>query len=369
MKTIGIDVNVLKRKQRTGVELSVFLLLQAMFQFPLKDDEQVILYASGIVEDLGPLPQGWSWRVLDWPFSKGWTHGRLSIELLLSTPTVFFSPGHEVPILTGGANIVTTVHDLAFLRRPDLYSEAGRSRQKWALKNNVMNARKVIAISQVTKQDLVELAEVEAEMIDVIPLARPDMDQIEVDEAFLRQHSLTTKNYFVSIGRLERKKNIAFFIRAFSQWKETSNSSMKLVLAGSWGWGKEEIQRAVEQSSVAEDIILAGYISEREKSTLLTHARAYCFPSSYEGFGMPVLDAWSYKLPLIASDIPIFHEIAGDAALFAPEDSLQGWGDAFTKVIEGDCTELLLRGDKRLKDFSWEHTAQLTWQTLRASYA
>jgi len=369
MKTIGIDVNVLTRQQRTGVELYVFSLLQAMFLVPLQDDERVVLYASAVVEDLGPLPQGWSWSVLAWPFPKGWTHGRLSFELLTSPPTVFFSPGHEVPLMTGGARIVSTVHDLAFLRRPDLYSDSGRARQKWALNQNLMNAQRVIAISEVTKHDLVELKEVDDAIIDVIPLARPVAGDVEESVDILEKHQLDARGYFVSIGRLERKKNIAFLIQAFSRWKEASSSSMKLVLAGGWGWGKEAILAAARNSAYTEDIVFAGYITEEEKATLLTGAHGYCFPSSYEGFGMPILDAWYYRLPLIVSDIPIFREIAGDAALYAEEASLKDWENAFTKMTEEDNTKRLLLGEEHLKEYSWEKNAQLTWKTLRASYA
>jgi len=203
----------------------------------------------------------------------------------------------------------------------------------------------------------------------VIPLARPVAGDVEESVDILEKHQLDARGYFVSIGRLERKKNIAFLIQAFSRWKEASSSSMKLVLAGGWGWGKEAILAAARNSAYTEDIVFAGYITEEEKATLLTGAHGYCFPSSYEGFGMPILDAWYYRLPLIVSDIPIFREIAGDAALYAEEASLKDWENAFTKMTEEDNTKRLLLGEEHLKEYSWEKNAQLTWKTLRASYA
>ena len=119
MRTYGIDVNALARERYTGTERYVLELMHEMMRVPLEADERVWLYSSRRVEALGELPQGWEWRILKWP-GKGWTHIRLSWELLRRPPSVFFSPAHEIPLLHRRAKIVNTVHDIAFEIVPEV---------------------------------------------------------------------------------------------------------------------------------------------------------------------------------------------------------------------------------------------------------
>ena len=166
-----------------------------------------------------------------------------------------------------------------------------------------------------------------------------------------------------------KKKNIAFLIRAFSSWKQKTGKPHKLILAGSWGWGKEEIERAIAISNIKNDIILTGYLPEEQKGDLISRSSAYCFPSNYEGFGLPALDAFYYKVPLLAADLPIFHEVAGDAAYFAGVENLSAWMEGFDLAAKGELEHLINQGAERLAQFSWEHTAKGTWKSLRACYA
>ncbi len=355
---IGIDVNALTRKQRTGTERYLFSVLQEMMKSPLRPGEQVVLYSSTVVDDLGELPTGWSWRIIKWPFKKGWTHGRLSIELLVRPPDIFWSPVHEIPLFHRRAKIVATIHDVAFRRLPAVYSTQSSARQEWAVARAAKEAAAIISVSQTTKDDLIELYGLPAEKISVAHLAAEAMLLKKDDRPFNE-----ASKYFLTIGRLETKKNIANLVRAFGG----VGGDTKLILAGSWGFGAEEIQAAIAQSGAADRIVTPGYVSDEEAQRLLTSATAYVFPSYYEGFGMPALEAMRAGVPLVVSDIPALREVAGEAAIFVTPDDLDGWTVAMNKIIgdENLRRELIQKGSERVKMFSWDKTAQRTWEVLR----
>ena len=367
---IGIDVNALTRNQRTGTERYLFSVLREMMKSSLQPGEQVILYSSAVVADLGKLPAGWSWKILDWPLQKGWTHARLSFELLVQPPDVFWNPVHEIPTFHRHAKIVSTIHDVAFRRLPGIYSEKGTTRQEWAVARAVKESAAIISVSQTTKNDLVELYGLSAEKIFVTHLAVDETLHSMVDRPF----SEANENYFLTIGRLEKKKNIANLVRAFGRVVRDTppakgeQEGVRLVLAGSWGFGAEEIKEAIAESGCADRIITPGYVSDEEAHRLLAGAIAYVFPSYYEGFGIPALEAMQAGVPLIASDILALREVAGEAAMFVAPTDVEGWAVAMDQLLlnENLRLDLIKKGSERVKAFDWAKTADKTWEVLRA---
>lgn len=367
MTTYGIDVNCLTRTHRTGTERYVFSLISEMMKQPLRDDERVVLYSSREIEDLGSLPEGWTWKIVRWPFAKGWTHGGLSIELLTRTPDVFFSPAHEIPILHRPVKIVSTIHDVAFRRFPDLYAPGSTKRQEWAVSRAVRQASRIITVSQTTKDDLIDLYRVPERKITPIHLCN-DRDTSGSGDVLARL-GLESIPYVLSISRLEKKKNIVTLVKAFTRLKEAGGvKDTKLVLVGSYGYGREEIEAAIATSTVKSQIIVTGYLEDADAATLMSRASAYAFPTHYEGFGIPALEAMSAGVPLIASDVPALREVSADAALFVRADDVDGWSRALNMVLRDPviAEDLIVRGKERIKDFSWETTATKTWEVLRS---
>lgn len=367
----GIDVNVLTRPNRTGTERYVFELIQEMKKIPLRDGESVKLYSSEVLPELDPLPAGWSVEVLKWPLPfKGWTHGRLSLELLLRTPNVFFSPAHEIPLLHGRTKIVSTVHDVAFRRLEDIYPQQGKKRQEWAISQAIKKANKLIVISEATRDDLHELYGVSEDNMTIARLAvRPEYFQASPKQILttLDKYGIKPYEYFLSVGRVEKKKNIITLVKAFDRFKKETGSHQKLVLGGSLGFGGDEIETAIALSLFKDDIHVLGYVSEEDLVPLLRGANAYVFPSYYEGFGIPALEAMAAGIPLIASDIPALREVAKNAALFASPNSPAEWARHMETITVNQHlrNQLIDEGGARLEDFSWKHTAQKTWDTLR----
>jgi glycosyltransferase involved in cell wall biosynthesis len=182
------------------------------------------------------------------------------------------------------------------------------------------------------------------------------------------------------IGRLEKRKNLVNLIKAFevlnSKFPEQKNSQpkagppraekFKLTLVGKEGFGFEEIKKVVQKSPHKNDIILKGYISEQEKEKLYQDANIFILPSFYEGFGLPILEAMSYGLPVICSNTSSLPEIAGDAALLIDPNNPKEIAEAINKVFSDNNfkKEMIKKGFENVKRFSWEKCVKETLDAL-----
>lgn len=369
MITYGINAAWLHKPNATGVEKYVRQLFLAMLKEPLRQDECVVMYGQGSKPAWLVLPAGWSWKSLPFSLPGGWNHLRLSLELLLHPPTVFFTPAHEIPLFfRRRTKMVSTIHDVVFYSVPESYPPFQCKRQLWGAKRAVKYADRLVAVSQATKDELVRFFHATPEKITVSPLATTD-DLTATPGATERLH-LTKKKFFLFIGRLERKKNIVRLVRAFATLKRKLGTGhpVELVLAGLPGYGFEEIQQEIATSGCAESIRLPGYIDDGTRGALLENARALVFPSLGEGFGLPVLEAMSKGTAVIASDLPVLREVGGETALYVPVTDVQKLAQMMERVLVDDAlvSQLSAKGLERVKHFSWDVTAQKTWEAIRS---
>jgi glycosyltransferase involved in cell wall biosynthesis len=224
----------------------------------------------------------------------------------------------------------------------------------------------VIAVSETTKKDILKFFKVPAEKISVIPEADGLL------EAQKKPSLLEEKRpYFLFIGRLEKRKNIASLIKAFGLLRKERLFQPLLVLAGKPGFGFSEIEKEIAAlGSLKKDILLLDYVDEEEKSYLLRQAKALVFPSLYEGFGIPILEAMSAETPVITSNFGAMQETAGKAALLVnPFKPLEIAG-AMSKILHMPklAEDLKKEGKKRAQMFSWQKTAQQTLLLLEEVY-
>ena len=369
MKIYGIDAHLLLRQNATGVPRYAWFLLREMMKMPLADDERVVLYGHLPKPAELDLANGWSWKVLRWPLSRGWTHGRLSLEMILRPPTVLFVPGHEVPMLTRKSlAVVTTIHDVAFRVHRDVYDRAALHRQDLAVRRAISRAQILLTPSEATKADLALYYHVAADRV-VVTLLAPTMpisskDSVEV----LRKLQINKGQFVLSMSRLEKKKNTVLLIRAFAMLKRKfgAGSSLVLVLAGTFGFGEEEILRVIREENVADAVRLPGYVSDDDASMLLSNALCFAFPSVAEGFGIPVLEAMEHGTPVIASNIPVMREVCGSSAILVSPNDVSALAAAIESMMNAATRdEYINKGLENVKRFSWESTAQETWKALR----
>jgi len=370
MTTLGIDASALLKPNPTGVENYARFLLASMMAEPLAEGERVLLYARGEQPDGFMLPNGWEWKSLPFSMSKGWTHFRLSRELHEHSPDVFFSPAHEIPFATGTSKVVTTIHDVAFAVHPKLYSRLQNIRQRLAVRYAVSKASRIIAVSEVTKSDLAEYFKASAEKISVIHHA-PTMTEkptSEIIEAVLAKHHLEREKYFFYLGRIEDKKNVRVIVEAFNLYKLYKMTSVKLILAGGLSYGGAAIKTLAESSNASKDIVFLGYVDDADAPGLYAGALAFVFPSVAEGFGLPVLEAMSMGTPVLLSDIPVFHEVAGSAAIYVSSSDARAFAEKMKELAESAELRLSLRdrGLAQAEKYTWTETAKKTWIALRS---
>ncbi|MCB9420949.1 MAG: glycosyltransferase family 4 protein [Ardenticatenaceae bacterium] len=357
---IGIDASRAVTGQRTGTEAYAFFLVQALIPLAAQRGHQIRLYFN---QPPPPelFPENDFVEHITIPFPRLWTHVRLAWELYLRPPDLFFTPAHVIPYTYHGPSVVT-VHDLGYHYFPEAHPPRQLSYLRWSTRHNGRTARRIIADSEATKNDLIRFDEVEPDKIDVVypgrnPALRPLSDRMQTT-AVLQKYGITPP-YLLFLSTLQPRKNLVRLIQAYT----AANVLHQLVLAGKIGWLAEPILAEINnQSSIVNrqsSIVTPGFIDDDDKAALLSGATALLYPSLHEGFGFPVLEAQACGAPVLCANSSSLPEVAGDAALLVnPEDTA-----AITAGIKRLVSDPLLRhelaltGLENVRRFTWEATA------------
>ncbi|OGL61988.1 hypothetical protein A2839_02395 [Candidatus Uhrbacteria bacterium RIFCSPHIGHO2_01_FULL_47_10] len=378
--TYAIDAWSANQKKKSGVEMYAFQLIQAMKKHALQENEHVVLYSPVKLEGaLAELPNGWEEKTIAWPtksswFPVGWMQARMSLELFQHPPSLFFVPSQGLPRRLPGASypIVTTIHDLGFLRAPNLYDASSRKRLSKLTKRSVRGASHLITVSEFSKSEIISTYHTSPDRISTTPLAadtsiykRLSREQIEP----VLQRNRLGKHFFLYVGRLDQKKNVETIIRAFDQFKQNRGvgDPFELVLVGEPGFGFASMKNWIDHSSSKHQIHTLGYLDDADVAVLMNAATAFLFPSWYEGFGIPNVEAMLCGTPLVVSDIPAHREIIGDAALFVDPSEPELWERAMRQIAEDASVreQLIQKGSVRGTMYDWNKTAAKTWEILR----
>lgn len=369
---IGIDGSRVVTGQRTGTEAYATFLLQALIPVAAAQNHRIRLYFN---QPPPPqlFPQMSKVEQVVIPFPRLWTHLRLAAELHLRPPDVFFTPAHVIPVSYFGT-AVATIHDLGYHHFPQAHTRRQLAYLRWSTRHNGRRARRVIADSQATKQDLIRLDGISADKIDVIypgidPSLQPVTD-VDLITAVTQKYQIT-RSYLLFLSTLQPRKNLVSLIQAYS----ASNVPHQLVLVGKPGWLAQPILDEVEnhQSKIENrqsKIVLTGFVDEKDKAALLSGATAVLYPSLYEGFGFPVLEAQACGTAVLTANSSSLPEVAGDAALLVdPLDTA-----AITQAIQTLVNDEMLRqtlvqkGFENVERFSWADTAVQVLHTLEKAH-
>jgi glycosyltransferase involved in cell wall biosynthesis len=371
MALIGIDASRANAHERTGTEWYAYYLIQALKKIRIPGLE-VVLYSKKFLRDgLEQFPDGWSGRILTWRFARFWNQLRLSWEMRKHPVDLLFQPTHTLPLIRP-KRVVTTLHDIGFERLPGLYSPAERRYHRQSAKLAVRAASRLLTVSEFSKREIMEVYKVPAERITVTPLAydpakyRPDLPE-DHKAAVLEKYRLS-RPFFIYVGRLEEKKNITNLLHAFSifkGWRGTGDP-VKLLLIGKPGFGFEKIKAEIKKRQLETHLLMPGYVPEEEIPALMASADALLFPSRYEGFGLPILQAQACGTPVVTSNVASMPETAGAGAVFVqpeePEDIALGMKKLMDESSYRD--RLRLAGFENLRRFTWDETARLTMNAL-----
>ncbi|MFA5954620.1 MAG: glycosyltransferase family 1 protein [Patescibacteria group bacterium] len=359
---IGIDASRANKIQKTGVEWYSYHVIEELKRvIPL--EVTVRLYSDqALTHDLAYLPPNWESLVLRWPPRYLWTVLRLSFEMLVRKPDLLFVPGSALPFMLPKRTI-TTIPDIGYVRLPSAY----RARSRWYLHLNVRRAVKrcwrIITVSEYSKRELINVYGIESRRVAVTLLA-PHLSTKSDEGKLSNSNCLISGPYFIYLGRYEKKKNVDGIVQAFARFREV-NPDYKLVLVGSRGYGAELIDQILKKIG-SERIVVLPWVKDAERMALLTGARALLFPTRYEGFGMPILEAFSVGVPVVATSGGAAEEIAGSAALFVSPENEDELVEAMREVAANDeqCSLLTKKGYERVREFTWQRTAKETWQVL-----
>jgi len=224
----------------------------------------------------------------------------------------------------------------------------------------------IIAISEVTKRDIVELTGTDERKIRVVPLGvEPAFRPIDaLLLARFREQMKVKCPFLLYVGALEPRKNVPLLIRAFSDFKRLTHSPHKLLIVGKSGWYDPLIDAVLARSKFSDEIIFSGFASEKELPYYYNLAEAVVYPSKYEGFGMPVVEAMACGTPVITSDGGAIPEVVDGAGLIVPVNHWKPLTNAMIDVVSSASlrNELRIKGIERAKEFSWDKTASLTRQ-------
>lgn len=255
--------------------------------------------------------------------------------------------------------VITVIYDMTYLRFPETMNKSNLQRIRRDIARCVEHSDKIITISEFSKREIQTLLQVPEEKIEIVYSA-PSITT-EVTSFQMLQKRLNVKQpYLLYMGTIEPRKNLVRLIQAFDWLKRERKIPHQLVLAGGDGWKTEEIHRAAETAQFANEIRFTGYLSSKEKNTLYQNADLMVFPSLYEGFGMPPLEAMLFGCPTVCSNTASLPEIAGEAAELVDPLSVQAIADGIWHVLSDSNYRhaLIAKGVQQAARFSWDQSAE-----------
>lgn len=273
--------------------------------------------------------------------------------------SIFFN--YIVPPRISG-RVITVVHDLTYIRYPETMKKSNLEHLKQGIAYSISRSDKIITVSEFSKREIQELLAVPEEKIEIVYNA-PSLSDETADYSDICQKFCIHGDYILFLGTIEPRKNIERLLRAFDWMKCAYQIPHQLVLAGGKGWQDTPIFQTAKSMKYAKDVIFTGYVSSEEKNALYQNASVFVFPSIYEGFGIPPLEAMCHGCPVVCANAASLPEIVGDAAeLIDPMDE-KSIASGILRVLSDRSyqEELMKRGHCQARKFSWERSAkQLT---------
>lgn len=290
------------------------------------------------------------------------------IELFTGRVDIFHSPDFVLPPVAA-ARTVLTIHDLSFMRYPECSSPPLLEYLMRSVPRSVARADLLLADSASTRQDLMELLDMPGERVRVVYAGvegrfAPVEDETVIG-ATLRRYGIQ-RPYILGLGTLQPRKNFVRLIRAYDRLRHERNLPHQLVIGGGRGWLYEEIDACIESLGLQEQVRLIGFVQDDDLPALYTAADVFAFPSLYEGFGIPILEAMACGTPVVTATASSLPEVAGDAALMVSPMDEEALADALWRALDDTALRNALRrrGFDQVRRFTWEAAAQ----QLLASY-
>lgn len=350
---IGIDVRTVQA-QRAGIGIYTEHLVRALQE--VRQDEAFVLFGSpDTAWDRLPAGTGFEHRRIP----HGGLRWHLEAAKRTHDVTVYHSPSSLLVPLMIPAKAVVTIHDLV----PFLMPEVSNFKTWWThrlLRHTIQRVRRIIAVSANTAQDLSRvIPDLRVPVVTIhegprpwfTPASKPRFEGTGTDPS----------DYFLAVGTLEPRKNLALLLRAYQRATEIDPSLPPLIVAGKLGWKNHAFESLLSDPALASRVHLAGYVTDERLLELFRGARAFVYPSLYEGFGLPVVEAMACGTPVITSAVSSLPEVGGDAALYVDPHDETGLSERLLAMRDDHLRDdLRERGLRQAASFSWERAARET---------
>jgi glycosyltransferase involved in cell wall biosynthesis len=366
---IGIDVTS-ALSQRAGIGRYTRELVSAL----VRNDKSVdYLLFSAKQPTWDPLenriPSDSNVRYRQSPFSERWLY-RLWYRLRLPIPVqtftgdvdIFYSPDFVLPPVRDEIPTVLTVHDLSFVHFPETFTPSLRKYLNQVVPRSVRSASHVLADSQTTKDDISNIWNIDEKKITVLYSGvdrsfRPPSDTAKLVNV-RNKYDLGDRPYILSVSTIQPRKNYQMLIRAFKE--VAKDFPHRLIIAGGKGWLYEETLAEVNAQGLNDRVLFVGFVDDQDLPALYSDATLFVFPSLYEGFGLPILEAMSCGVPVVVSNASCMPEVAGEAALVLPPQDEEAWTAAIRDLLDDPNrrAQMVAGGFLRARQFSWKRAAE-----------
>lgn len=302
-----------------------------------------------------------------------WTQTRFALELWKEKPDVLWMPMHNTPILKRkNLKTVVTIHDLAFKYFPKHFPGKDLCKINFLTGIAIKNASHIITVSESTKRDIIKFyPQFPADKIRVIYHGF-DAEVFSATRDFNEENKIKNQlgikgNYILYCGAIQPRKNLAVLIEAFEMYKKRTGSDVQLVLAGGKAWLWQDILKRANLSPFKQDIIMPGKLKFGDLGHLYRGAGVFVFPSLYEGFGIPILEAFAAQVPVIAAQNSSLPEVGGEAAQYFESENAQELADKISFILSDENlrSAMIQKGLAQIQNFSWEKCARETLEFLK----
>jgi glycosyltransferase involved in cell wall biosynthesis len=329
------------------------VLFHSRFDHSVEEPWMATHHVETLPQDIRRLYPGWAML------------GRPPLPATLAGTDILHTPAPAgVPPKGPGQRLVVTVHDVAFLVLPNAYPRSWRLLYRAALRRAVRTADAIIAPSRHTAEDLIRRTKLRSDRVHVVPLAS-SLPESDADPSEALDRLKVKRPFILFVGTLEPRKNLVRLVRAYRR-VAAQGAPHRLVLAGPMGWQRQALLREVAEEAPGE-VVLVGQVLPAELDSLYRAADAFVYPSLYEGFGLPVIEAMSRGLPCVVSSSSSLPEVAGEAALPVDPYSVAGLADALERVTTDQelAGRLGAAARTRAARFSWDQTARGTLEVYK----
>ena len=292
----------------------------------------------------------------------------LPVLLSIWKPDIFLSMDGFLSLFSR-VRQVPVIYDLNFEHYPENIALKNRLYFRFFFHRFARKAARIATISEYSKNDISQTYGIPGGKIDNVSCGiKFSMNGLnEAEKNLVRQKYASGHNYFLFVGSMHPRKNLPRMIKAFEEFKGRTKSELKLLISGVLLWNKSELLNAYEASPYKEDILFAGRLSDEELKKVLCAAQALIFVPLFEGFGLPIVEAFEAGVPVLTSGVTSLPEVGGDAVLYADPFSIESIAAGMEKLYynrDGLSQHLVSRGNERKKQFTWEGTAVLLWECL-----